>query len=648
VAAALLLVCCHDMGARAATYTVTNTGNGTGAGTLRRAVNNANANAGPDTIVFNIPAASLTGGVAVFNITSTIVFTDAGTTLDGTTQTAFAGNTNPGALGAGGTVGVDNLALPTVSRPEVMFVDAGGLALGLDIQADNTTIRGVAVYGFGTAANSDASANIRVGAVSGAVVENCVLGSTASSFADPGAGARSVGDNIRVVGGSAGVIRNNLIGFSNGKGIQLGGGGATGWSVTGNEVRGNGVGNSNLDGIDIENGAGSNTVRGNLFTENEAAGVDMYQSAGANLVENNTLTRNGIGPNANVETPGVRLYGAGNTVSRNVINANFGAGVMVTAASSGNRITRNSIFANGTITNKAGAGPSGQIGIDLLAAANSETVGSSPFVTTNDAGDADAGGNGLQNFAVVTAAIVSGSNLTLAGFGRPGSQIEFFIAAADPRGFGEGQTYLTTLTEGSGADADAGTGAYGPAVNGLTVGSDTTNRFRFTVSLPPGVSVGTVLTTTATAGANTSEFGNNVAVVSAPSVTLCKTVSGQPCPPPALAALQPGSDITYVINFANAGGSAASAFAVTDQIPANTDFKLGTASASLGTTGLSVAIVYSNDGGATYLYTPVSAGGGAPAGYDRSVTHVRWSFTGSLPNAAPDNAGSVSFTVRIR
>ena len=27
---------------------------------------------------------------------------------------------------------------------------------------------------------------------------------------------------------------------------------------------------------------------------------------------------------------------------------------------------------------------------------------------------------------------------------------------ADPRGFGEGQTYLTTLTEGSGADADTG------------------------------------------------------------------------------------------------------------------------------------------------------------------------------------------------
>jgi hypothetical protein len=30
------------------------------------------------------------------------------------------------------------------------------------------------------------------------------------------------------------------------------------------------------------------------------------------------------------------------------------------------------------------------------------------------------------------------------------------------------------------------------------------------------------------------------------------------------------------------------------------------------------------------------------------VTHVRWSFTGSLSQTAPNNAGSASFTTRIR
>jgi hypothetical protein len=57
---------------------------------------------------------------------------------------------------------------------------------------------------------------------------------------------------------------------------------------------------------------------------------------------------------------------------------------------------------------------------------------------------------------------------------------------------------------------------------------------------------------------------------------------------------------------------------------------------------------YSNDGGATWAYTPVSGGGGAPVGYDRTVTNVRWSFAGSLSQTAPNNTGSVTLTVRIR
>ena len=40
-----------------------------------------------------------------------------------------------------------------------------------------------------------------------------------------------------------------------------------------------------------------------------------------------------------------------------------------------------------------------------------------------------------------------------------------------------------------------------------------------------------------------------------------------------------------------------------------------------------------------------SGGGGAPAGYDRNVTHVRWTFTGTLLSSS---SGSVSFAARIR
>jgi len=78
------------------------------------------------------------------------------------------------------------------------------------------------------------------------------------------------------------------------------------------------------------------------------------------------------------------------------------------------------------------------------------------------------------------------------------------------------------------------------------------------------------------------------------------------------------------------------------------DFKVGSITSSPGTTGLVATFEYSNDGGATWTYTPVSAGGGAPAGYDRNVTNVRWRFAGSLSHLAPNNSGSVNFTVRIR
>jgi uncharacterized repeat protein (TIGR01451 family) len=104
----------------------------------------------------------------------------------------------------------------------------------------------------------------------------------------------------------------------------------------------------------------------------------------------------------------------------------------------------------------------------------------------------------------------------------------------------------------------------------------------------------------------------------------------------------------YTIGFSNVGGSAAFEFVITDPIPANTDFKLGSVTSSLGTTGLTPTLAYSNNGGATWTYTPLSAAGGAPAGYDRNVTHVRWSFAASLSRTSPDNAGSVGLTARIR
>ena len=91
-----------------------------------------------------------------------------------------------------------------------------------------------------------------------------------------------------------------------------------------------------------------------------------------------------------------------------------------------------------------------------------------------------------------------------------------------------------------------------------------------------------------------------------PSVTLVKSVTPG-------GAQMPGTDLLYSIVFNNTGGSPASNIVITDQVPANTDFKVGSVTNSLGTTGLSVTVSYSNNGGASWTYTPASGAGGAPA-----------------------------------
>jgi len=620
----------------AATFTVTSTNNA-GGGSLRTAINSANGAAGgPHVIAFAVPttAGGYNPGTGVFTISLTSALpaiTSAGLRLDGTTQTATIGNTNPGVLGAGGTVGVDNLPLPVVNRPEIQIVDGNNVAIGLNINAANVTIRGVAIYGFGSTPDSDTNANIRVGNVTGAIIEQNVIGTTAISFTDPGAAARSGGDNIRAVQGDNGTISNNLIGFNAGKGFG-GNTSSLGWLITGNEIRRSGIGTGTWDCISLLNATGSITIRGNLLTESNAMGFDSIGSGGANVVENNTISGNGLG-GAAAQTAGVRLYGAGNLLDRNVIRDNVGAGVLVASTAASSRMTRNSFFNNGPA--------SGQIGIDLLRAADNQDRGTAPFVTINDNGDGDAGGNALLNFPVLTSALAGGGQLSLAGYARPGSLIELFIARPDPAGFGEGEIWLVNLTEGSAADTDATAGLYVSPINGLTVGTDNTNRFRFLIPLPGGVAAGTVLTATATVANATSEFSGNVVVATGANLTLLKSVTPAGAQPP-------GTDLAWAVNFTNAGGSTASLVVLQDPVPAFTDFMVGSATVNPGSTGLTATITYSNNGGGTWTYIPISGGGGAPPGYDRAVTHVRFSFAGILSQTPPANQGTVGFSARIR
>ena len=123
------------------------------------------------------------------------------------------------------------------------------------------------------------------------------------------------------------------------------------------------------------------------------------------------------------------------------------------------------------------------------------------------------------------------------------------------------------------------------------------------------------------------------------------------------------TDIVYGIQATNTGGHTLGSLVITDPIPNSgggaptfyMDFKVGSATTTY--TGAFNAgmfsVSYSSDpliGNASFTYTPISGGGGAPAGYDRNVTAVRWTMNGGNTLAAVGgaNVGTVQFTATIR
>lgn len=157
------------------------------------------------------------------------------------------------------------------------------------------------------------------------------------------------------------------------------------------------------------------------------------------------------------------------------------------------------------------------------------------------------------------------------------------------------------------------------------------------------------LTTLVATLLNTATTGNNndaafcpmaTAPIPNPMTTLTKSCLTANCSNPQA----PGTDLIWSMDLRNTGIISAHTPTITDPIPAHTDFKLG--SVAFTTSALTSGVVeYSNDGGATWTYTPVNAGGGAAAGYDRSVTNVRVVYAGQLQIAETVN---LTFTTIIR
>jgi choice-of-anchor C domain-containing protein len=489
----------QSYGGLLATYTVTNTLD-SGAGSLRQAILDANANAGDDTIVFNITGAtgfvgtSGVDGRYVLNLTSALPSIDGALTIDATTQTTNQGNTNVGVLGTGGIVGTDGLTLSQVNRSEIEIFGTGSIATGFDINASNVTIRGLSLRTFSS------EAILVRDTFSGIVIEQNIIGSSSTSLTDPGSGNR-LGYGIRSIGADSVTVQNNLIGYADFTGINISAA-SNSWTIQNNEIVDVGINFSNADGIAV-GGSNSTLIRGNRITGTSTQAVIVSGGSASTTIENNTFMGNGVGPSggAVVQSDAIAFRSGitSGTVYRNIIADNYGAGITLNNGASGIVISQNSIYGNGTILARDGSAATGQIGIDLMSSTDNTGFGTAPFFTLNDSGDGDSGGNDLLNFPVLTSAVTTSAGTTIVGSLNSNInttlRIEFFSTPdglQDASGYGEGRRYLGTVdvtTNGTTGDAN---------FNTLLSGIVLTGRDRVTATARN-------LTTN-----STSEFGLNV------------------------------------------------------------------------------------------------------------------------------------------
>jgi parallel beta-helix repeat protein len=498
------------------TLTVTITDDA-GPGTLRQAIIDANANAGADDLVFDIPTTDTRYNGSfwtIFLASALPTLSDSGTRILGSSQTANQGDTNPGVIGTGGTVGVDKMALPQYSLPEIQL-DAGGFnGVTIGSSASDIVIEGFAIVHANNGIEVEAMTSVGVGGAS-RTVRSMLVGVFADGN-DPAA-LRNVGHGIVVDAPAPGLptaeldVELSYVGFNGSVGI-VGDRGATKLNVSYCEVFANGQLSDAHDGIDVNGIAGQ--VRYNLSRDNtnvngivasgsghgiEAGSQDP--GTGEHVIENNTVLNN-LGAGI-----AIRAGSSGNQITKNIASGNA-AGIYVNAEQAGqtdgNVIAKNSTFANRGLAIDLHAGESG-VAFD--------------GVTLNSPNSGLGGSNRLVAYPVIEAAKLKVGMLIFSGFAAPGSIIDVFLAEADPTGFGEGGSHLFSVIEGSSDDADDTEGAYGPVVNQFVVSTEalTTNRFAFSVDVSALKVDSVLITATATvvsdetaagklASSNTSEF----------------------------------------------------------------------------------------------------------------------------------------------
>ncbi|WP_292933298.1 cadherin-like domain-containing protein [Noviherbaspirillum sp.] len=352
-----------DLGARAefnavlATYSVTNT-NDAGAGSLRRAINDANANAGTDTINFNIGS-----GLQTISLASTLPNITDVVNIDGTTQPGFTSAPIIELDGSSAGAGADGLTFLSGA--------SGSSVRGLII--NNFTSSGIYVF---------QASNITV---AGNYIGTDFLGTAGSGNGTFGIDLTNASNNT--IGGTSAADRNVISG-NGGPGISIDSGSNN--VILGNYVGVNSLGTGAIAnagaGIEVANASGNiiggtAAGAGNIISGNTGAGLEINASNGTTVLGNYIgVNAAGTGAIGNGSS-GVWIYSASsnNTIggsaagSRNIISGNTNYGVLIEQSSN------NSILGNYIGINAAGTAAVGNTsdGIHLNTASSTVIGGSS-------------------------------------------------------------------------------------------------------------------------------------------------------------------------------------------------------------------------------------------------------------------------------
>ncbi|MEM9747587.1 MAG: LamG-like jellyroll fold domain-containing protein [Actinomycetota bacterium] len=417
---------------------------------LRAAIEEANASSAVTTIHFSIPMSDSGHSSGAWTITP------ATTTLPQLTSTvAIDATTQPGWT-AEPIIGLDGSSL--------------GSGFGIDVQASDTTVRGLALFSWpNNALITGSDRTVVESSWFGLDIDGTTAGNAISDLVVYGSP-----DAIRI--GGAGVSGNRFAAVGSADGVLVTQN-ATNTLVEGNvfglEADGTTATGAPSEGLGLNNSVAATVITGNRFGHTGNAAMYHSTAGAGTIITGNVFGLDESGGAAPVsqalysDGAGSLRFGGVNPADANTVANAVNDGVIIVNATDA-AILGNSITGNGALA------------IDLADDA----------VTPNDADDGDAGPNDLLNFPVLTSPSAGETSLQIDLDVPAGDyRIEVFAnptSGGDPTGHGEGETLIH-------AETVTATGAAGVET--------------FALSGLPVVADGDVLAATATEDLGAGSFG---------------------------------------------------------------------------------------------------------------------------------------------